>query len=80
MLTLRTQGQEFDNYRFHLCRFGSRELLLPEADVWFTRGDDPVPEGSVYSRTRRSDAVDSLKGYVPGPDDENHPTRRVEGD
>lgn len=49
VLTLSMPAPESDD-RLHFCRFGERELLLPEKGVWFRRGEDPVPLGQVFRR------------------------------
>jgi hypothetical protein len=72
-LTLRLEPDEFDD-RFHLCRFGERELLLPENGVWFPPGQDWDPQGRIFARTSRH--VEVLGGYLPGPEDESGPMRR----
>src|SRR6185503_388221 len=36
--------------RFHFCRFGDEELLLPESAVHFTGGGDEPPSGMVFRR------------------------------
>jgi len=56
--------------RFHLCRFGTEELLLPESRVRFEPLSDPQPSGVVFERVEMLSGVDG--GYLPGPEDEEY--------
>ena len=62
--------------RLFLCRFGAAEMLVPDQGCWFEASDPSTPRGVVFTRLEavHLESLDHLKGYLPGPEDENKPT------
>ncbi|HEX6883010.1 MAG TPA: hypothetical protein VF530_06490 [Planctomycetota bacterium] len=68
----------FDGFgALYPCLIGGEPMLLPDVGVTL-EGDPPMPRGRAFRRIEElplsPEELDSIKGYLPGPEDENYPS------